>query len=222
MPNLEIKEFDELEARVAAFVAPALCQKIEDQQSLALMQTTGSMVKSLKKLLDETRDALVRPSNQYVKKVNARAKQIGAPLEHVDLHIRNEIRGHQVKLAAANLAALRAEAEKKAREESAVKAFEGQTKLTEQIFGVADPEDAQAIADERARIDQEARANEARIQANRVKGTSTVFNFTVEAEHLVPREFCTPDLQAIRAAVKSGVRSIAGVKIFEEVRVSIR
>ena len=52
--------------------------------------------------------------------------------------------------------------------------------------------------------------------------TSAPWTFEIEAEAEIPREYCTPDSVKIRAAVKAGVRDIAGVRIFQDDRVSLR
>jgi hypothetical protein len=47
------------------------------------------------------------------------------------------------------------------------------------------------------------------------------WTFEIVDAALVPRTFCTPDLDHIRAAVKAGVREIAGVNIYEDVNYAI-
>lgn len=50
----------------------------------------------------------------------------------------------------------------------------------------------------------------------KVKGMTSVWKYEIIDENLVPRDFCSPDAGLINAAVKSGTREIAGVKIYEE------
>lgn len=44
----------------------------------------------------------------------------------------------------------------------------------------------------------------------------------IEDEAAVPREYCSSDMKKINAAVKAGVRSIPGVKIFEDTKTVFR
>ena len=48
------------------------------------------------------------------------------------------------------------------------------------------------------------------------------WQFTVEVPSAVPREFCEPVDKLIRAAVKSGVREISGVKIYNKMKFTNR
>ena len=51
--------------------------------------------------------------------------------------------------------------------------------------------------------------------------TSMKWVFEVENDVAVPREFCSPDHQKLREAVKAGKRNITGVRIYEEAQVRI-
>jgi hypothetical protein len=46
--------------------------------------------------------------------------------------------------------------------------------------------------------------------------------FEILEDDKIPREFCSPDKQKIRNAVKQGVREIAGCRIFEDTQVNYR
>lgn len=56
------------------------------------------------------------------------------------------------------------------------------------------------------------------------KGVTTTrfWNFRITDSNAVPREYCTPEPGFIRDAVARGERSIPGVEIYEDVRVSAR
>ena len=51
---------------------------------------------------------------------------------------------------------------------------------------------------------------------------SMVWTFEVEDADKVPREYLTVNVGAVTAAVKSGIRSIPGIKIFEKPQVRVR
>lgn len=46
--------------------------------------------------------------------------------------------------------------------------------------------------------------------------------FEILDENKIPREFCSPDKQKIRDAVKQGIREMAGCRIFEDTQVNYR
>lgn len=52
-----------------------------------------------------------------------------------------------------------------------------------------------------------------------VKGMTTYWKHEIENMDVVPREFCSPDPVKINAAIKSGVRAIAGVRIYSEEKI---
>lgn len=51
----------------------------------------------------------------------------------------------------------------------------------------------------------------------RVKGTRTVWKMAIENPDLIPRELMIPDEKKINELVKTGTRSIAGVRIYEDI-----
>lgn len=53
-------------------------------------------------------------------------------------------------------------------------------------------------------------------EANKVKGMRTLTKYEIIDEDLVPRGFCSSDSKKINEAIKSGVKKIAGIKIFKE------
>lgn len=58
----------------------------------------------------------------------------------------------------------------------------------------------------------------------KIKGVSVrkVWDFEIVKADDVPRQYCTPEGKLIRAAIKLGVRSIPGVRIFERDQVAAR
>ena len=54
------------------------------------------------------------------------------------------------------------------------------------------------------------------VMTPKVKGLTKTWKHEIVNPLLVPIEYCTPDPVKINAAIKSGVRMIAGVKIYEE------
>jgi hypothetical protein len=55
-------------------------------------------------------------------------------------------------------------------------------------------------------------------QSTALKGVTLVWKYEVTDAALVPREYCNPDPSKLTLAVKNGTRSIAGVRIYEDVQ----
>jgi glycerophosphoryl diester phosphodiesterase len=71
------------------------------------------------------------------------------------------------------------------------------------------------IADEKIKADEETN----RLKNLNVKGITKRFTFEVIDSSQVPVKFCSPDSKKINDAIKLGVRTIQGIRIFEVVSV---
>ena len=232
----------------------------------------------LEKMVDEMRDSTVRPYNDFVKQVNAKAKEYSIPINTAKEKIVNKIKEYQL--------ALQKEEERKGRvitdtiqrliaaktvedveyifstKEFADGAIEivytrrkieieedirlaevkrqqdiesarlAEIKKTQDAEAVRIEEEAQALLQKQRDIDAEKQkveaqkaeekaianlSNEIVLPKARVKGTRTVWKMEVENADLLPREFMIPDESKIKEAVKNGTRSIAGVRIYEDI-----
>jgi len=165
---------------------------ITDQASLAVAEETLSEIARLKKNLEERRDFFVRPLNDHVKNINEWIRGLAAPLVQADTILRNK------KLAyAREVERQRQEAERSRREAAAKVAREA----ADAIAAGRTPEPAKPVFVPTA--------------PPPVKGIRRAWVHEVEDPDLVPRQYCGPDDQLLRAAVNAGVREIAGVRIFE-------
>jgi hypothetical protein len=61
-------------------------------------------------------------------------------------------------------------------------------------------------------------------QPTKVAGSSTrkVWKCEIIEPHLVPRQYCTPHIPTLNAAVKGGVHVIPGCRIYEDISVTVR
>ena len=100
------------------------------------------------------------------------------------------------------------------------------TKEAAELFGLEEEEVAPVVdvVSERIKFeaDQDLIIQQKELAALRVKGTSRAWTFELLDSALVPREFLIVNERFIRSAIKSGSRKIAGVRIFEETKISIR
>lgn len=57
------------------------------------------------------------------------------------------------------------------------------------------------------------------VSAPTIKGLTVTWKYEIENENLVPRQYCSPDGPKLQTAVRSGIRSIPGVKIFQDEKI---
>jgi hypothetical protein len=226
----ELQVFDELKAEITLFVEPVLKVQVTDKTTQDKALITAKKIKEFEKAVEERRTELVGPLNEQVKKINAFAKQIIAPLKNGELHLKDQLIAWEKKLEVERIEAQkRLDAEKRKRE-AELRAEEQrqaeEQKALESVFGEIDQfevEQKRAEEDRKRFLAQdELDKKEKQIANDRVKGTQKVWDFKIIDPLLVPREFLIVDEKMVRAAVKAGVRQIAGIEIFEDTRISIR
>lgn len=81
--------------------------------------------------------------------------------------------------------------------------------------------DEKRIAEDRKRMEELKKIEEEKLKReqeekeNKVKGIRSLWKYEITNESDVPRQFCSPDSKKINEAIKSGVREIAGMKIYQ-------
>ena len=226
----ELQTFDELQAEIKKFVVPVLGIKIESQDDSAKALATASKIKQFDKAVEAKRKELTDPLNAEIKRIMSYAKTLLQPLQEADLHLRKNLIAWEDKQAAARMAAIRKlEQERIAKEkieQARIIKEQQEAKEAAELFGLEEAEVAPVVDVVAERIkfeaDQDLISQQKELAALRVKGTSRAWTFELLDSALVPREFLIVDERLIRAAIKSGTREIAGVKIFEETKISIR
>lgn len=126
--------------------------------------------------------------------------------------------------------ALEQDAFKRAQRELEAKRLEEEAKLEAERVRLAqqareqeqkqkdiDAQKAKMDADEKAKENQE--KQDVLDKANHVKGLRTGWTFEIVDEPAVQRQFCSPDSKLINAAIKGGLREMAGLRIYEEKRI---
>ncbi len=93
----ELKQFDKLSADITVFVAPALKIQVADQDSSQSAINVVSDIKGYLNAVEKKRKELVGPLNEQVKLINDYCKQITAPLNNADTHVRGQINAFATK-----------------------------------------------------------------------------------------------------------------------------
>ncbi len=227
----ELKEFDQLKAEVSVFVGPVKTIAVKSAEQSAVAITTAKQVKEYAKKIEDRRKAIVKPLNDMVDRVNAYAKEIKAPLDQAEAHIKGELLSWERELEKKRREEFeKAEAERKRLEAEAQLKMAAEREAAETVAMFAAPETANlskaVIEAEEARVQKElekAHADKvADINANKVSGVRKTWTFEIRDAASVPRDFLSVDEKKIREAIRLGVREIQGINIYQETSVAIR
>lgn len=223
-----LSALDPLKVQAGVIAKPALELKVKDEASQLV--ATG-MLKDIKGLLvqiDDQRTLIVKPHNDYVKRVNTYAKDISEQLVRAETSLKGELRARAAELERVRMEEQkRAEAERLQREKEIREKAEAEKAAAANDFDallappeqVAEKEAVREVAVERelkAAAEQHA-ATSKTIASMKVAGTRKVWKFEITDVSQIPREYLVVDESAIRKAMMAGVRDIAGVRIFEDV-----
>lgn len=235
----ELQVFDALKADIATFVGPIPKLKVTDFKSSALAVEHGRTIQGLIKEVEARRDALVRPRNEEVKRVNEYAREIRTPLElakkHLDLELgafaaeQRRIEAEKQRKIDEERRAEEERIEREAREKREALEAEARELASDPTFGSLDDEQAEELARQQAKIDEEeaqakmratTQAAAAKYDASRqaVKGVRMVWECELIDINEVPVEFQIRELnkQAVLAMARAGQTNIPGVRVFQK------
>lgn len=227
----QLAQFDQLKADITMYVAPAKSIVVSDKETQVLAMTSAKDVVSWKKKVEEKRKELIAPLLERQREINEYAKKLTEPLADAESHLKKQLIDWDRKLEAVRQAELvKIQQEAKRREEEAKKAAALAKEEAEAAALFSAPEEstrATLVADavaERAteQIAKEAKKEEKAVMENKVSGIRTIWKFEVIEIDSVPKDYLVVDESAIGRAVRGGVRSIPGVRIYEEKTMGVR
>lgn len=227
----QLSLFDQLAADIAIYVAPAKSIVVSDKETQMKAMTSTKEVVSWKKKVEETRKQLIAPLREREREINDYAKKLTEPLVGAEAHLKRELIQWDKKLESERQAELkriqieREQKEKEAREAAAKQREEAEAMA---LFGsTADSKRASLVADAEAErvtthIAKEARKEEKAVMENKVSGIRSIWKFEVTEIDDVPKKYWIIDESAIGRDVRSGIRDIKGIRIFEEKTMGVR
>lgn len=216
MPDLAIQ--DRPEARALAkqttdTISLAASVIVEDQGSVEWATVVLGELAKQRKQVETLRLSFTAPLNESLKTINAFFRSLDAPLADVDKMLRGKVlayRGAERRRLAEDQARLHAERDAK---EAAARAA-----ITNPAMSLADGRQALAAAD----AADEALAQVPVPPAPTVRtalGTTTVrrvMDFEITDLAQVPADYLQVNAEAVRTAIRRGVRDIPGIRIYEK------
>lgn len=179
---------------------------VDSPETNTLAVEMAGQVKKLNKSIEDVRKALVEAPNQFVKGVNGLAKGFQSTLDGIENTLKRKITIYTNKVEME-----RREMERKAREEA--RKLQAELDAQAKGKGIEAPKVDVPVVPKAAQVTRTA------------EGTASIrkeWKHEVTDATAVPREYLIVDESAIRRAVKSGVREITGVRIFEDSTTVIR
>lgn len=162
-----------------------------------------AQVKSYKKIIDSQRKELIKLPYDYVKRVNAFAKEISKPLDDAETIIKQKLIDYEAKKELE-----RREQEKRAKEE--------RKRLQEQLNKEAQEKGVEAVILPEVMFPKEEK-NIVHTEAGDTVYTRTVWDFEIVDFAKVPDEYKIIDEKKVRQAInRLGIRDIPGLKIFQK------
>lgn len=197
----------ELAARIVTLQTQATAIVIDNPERVQTATDLLGLIARMKKGLEERRQVLVKPLNDQVREINDTFKGYSGPLEDADRIVRQKV-----------IAFNQAEEQRRRQEEARLRELQAkeQAKLEKQAArkGLEAPPPQPAVVVPQA-------APTVRSEAATVT-TKKVWDFEVTDKAAVPESFKLVNEAAIRAAVRAGVREIAGCRIFERDELAVR
>lgn len=230
--STDLTQFDRIRADIRIFTTPCLDVQIIDRDSADTAMDLLRQAASFRKRIEERRKEIVKPIKDEAAKVDHYAKTLIREVEPAETHLRAQLGAWEKRQAQERAeAAERLETERRAREEEArTKAMQAENKRPAYSNLFKSPQDRVRdqieaevqVEREVAQINAETDASKKAVEEMRVKGSRVVWKFEVTDPAAVPREFLCVDEKLIRAAVNGGARDIPGVRIYDDVQVTVR
>ena len=193
--------------KALALLSEARAIAVKDQAGQVVATKLAANIRKIAKTVEDARKDYTAPINDHVKAVNGLAKEVSAPLDDAIRHLTGQLNQY-----AAHVELERRKAEEEARRQ----AEEEQKRLNAE---------AKAAGVEAPTVPEVLPAKQEATTVRTEEGTAyqrKTWTFSVEKLGDVPREYMVLNESAVRAAIKNGVRSIPGMKIFETTNTVIR
>lgn len=216
-------EAQALATRATSLEQQAVVLVIDSDERYQTATDMVGMVSRIKKGFEELRVFLVKPLNDQVKRINDRFKNEAAPLERADSTLRQKMLAYQHEQQLkrqAEEARLRALAEaERARLQAIADKERAKLEAKAEKKGIELPPAPPPVEAVPVYAPPVAKTVAAAAASATMK---TVWRFEITDKAAVPESFKLVNETAIGAAVRAGVREIAGVRIYEAQELAVR
>lgn len=196
----------EYEPNITAMIDEANALTIHDGEASVRAVELGSQARKLIRGIEEIRKRYVSPLNDRVKDINAAAKIYTDRLGDIEASLKRKITIYQSQQEIER---------RKANEDARQAIIEEQARLN----ALAEKSGVEPVALDVPMYPDLPRVIRTESGASHQRKTWT---FEILNPDAVPREYMMPDERRIREAVKNGVRTIAGVNIFQKIETVFR
>jgi hypothetical protein len=221
--NIEIVPTAETEiitAQVSAYSEKITSLSIESDTDLAYAGEMLKLMRSYIKEIDRIRTELVKPLNNHVKMINSRFKPLTEAAEAADSQLSLKMKAYN------DTQRQRREAEARAAQEAEANRLREAAEAAEIASAFEEIPDGQPAKILRTMADTVEAATPKPMQTFRsgsAKSTfSSVWRYEISEPMAIPRVYLEPNDKAIKAAIKDGVRIIAGIRIYEDSIITTR
>jgi hypothetical protein len=239
-------KFDDYRKEAVRIATDAKALEVKDDESLNLAVMLGGNAKKIGKAIDAERKRIILEPSDFVKGVNGIAKMITDQLDEAERVTKQKIGTHQARIEME-----RRQAERKAKEatDALQKKLDDEAAATNKKAADEAKAKAEKEAKEKGATPEQVKAEVAKAEDGAAKiavvaptvvapvipetqravrteeGSAhqrKIWTYEVLDPALVPVEYKIVNEQSIRDAIKTGIREIPGVRIFEETRTVFR
>lgn len=210
----------EIKNEVSALVREANTLKVNDDNDLSYATDVVKLIKEQNKHLDNERLKITSPLNAVLKHVNARFKTLSEPLEKAEVKIKLQLGAYLREKQAREFAEqqkLKREAEERAKAEAAKLLAQGKIEQAQEMKAHAQEIKQAEILPIKQNVAGEA-------TGAKVHTTQRWVFELVDIKALAEAypQFVLTDDKAINKAIAAGIREMPGLKIKQEMGVSVR
>jgi type I site-specific restriction-modification system R (restriction) subunit len=189
------------------------CQKlvVSNKQSLDYAKDLAKEAQKVEKMIEDKRKEITVPILDFKRSIDDHAKKLTEALKASIKNVRTQILTYETELERARQEELRKiEAERQKIEEEKRKLAESQPQNGHAAHPVSMPEEM--LLNHKVK----------ELEQDRSKSIRYVWRYKIIDEALVPREFLSVDERKITASVAAGIRTIAGIEIYQEEQLVLR
>ncbi|MCU0414190.1 MAG: hypothetical protein MUE91_07305 [Ignavibacteriaceae bacterium] len=221
--NTGLEIFQPIKTEILLF-ADKCATIVVNSDTIDMAKSLVKDAQKIEKLIEEKRVETKKPFLEKEREIDARAKELAGDLTSAIKGLREQIRSYEIEKERIRQEELRKVQEEQARfETERRKAEEERAKLEAEAKANGTPlPDIPAVPVVSDVSELDLRMREKELEQSKSKSLRTAWDYKIVDESLIPRMYMIPDEKKLRAAIKSGLREIPGLKIYEDPNLVLR